>query len=196
MLLLIDNFDSFTDLIGSYFSILDQEFVILDHHQACVSHPIWEKVTGLLVGPGPKGPDEAGNSLACICFALERRIPFLGICLGHQCLVQLLGGKIIKAKKVMHGKVDTFSWNPSRLWKEGFSGQPFTRYHSLVADKQSLPKELSVVAFSKEDEIMAVEHQTLPAWGVQFHPESIQSTSGLKLLECFVGQLAEPKFQS
>ena len=138
-----------------------------------------------MISPGPCSPDEAGNSLKMI-EAFAGKKPLLGVCLGHQCIGQYFGGKVVRAERLMHGKTSPVRHRDTDL----FTGLPnpmeATRYHSLLVERESLPDCLEVTAETEEGEIMGLAHKTLPVWGVQFHPESIATQEGMKLLENFL----------
>jgi anthranilate synthase/aminodeoxychorismate synthase-like glutamine amidotransferase len=191
MILLIDNYDSFTynlvQRLGEIDSSLDIQVVRND--ELSVDEVLERKPERLIISPGPCTPSEAGISVACVQ-RLTGKFPILGVCLGHQSIGQALGGKVVRAKNLMHGKTDMIHHEGSELLS-GLSN-PFqaTRYHSLVIDPATKPAELKVTAWSIEPdgrrEIMAVEHRSEPLFGVQFHPESFLTLEGTKLLERFL----------
>ncbi len=192
MLLMIDNYDSFTYNVVQYFGELQAEVKVVRNDQVSVTDIESMKPDYLVVSPGPCTPTEAGISLAAID-AFAGKLPLLGICLGHQSIGQAFGGVIVRAEQVMHGKA-----SPVYHIGEGvFEGipSPFqaTRYHSLVIDKHRLPDCLEVTAWTQDsqgnmDEIMGVRHKELPIEGVQFHPESILTDYGHALLNNFLEQ--------
>ncbi len=185
MLLLIDNFDSFTYNLVQYFGELGAEVEVLRNNALTLEDIERMRPAQIVVSPGPCTPNEAGISLA----AIERfagRIPILGVCLGHQAIGQAFGGKVVRAKRVMHGKL-------SRVRHDGkgvFAGIPdnfsATRYHSLVVERASLPACLEVSAESEEGEIMGLRHRTLRVEGVQFHPEALLTEHGHAMLKNFI----------
>ena len=184
-ILLIDNYDSFTYNLVQAFAANTAEVHVhrndaIDKNAALALAP-----THLVISPGPGRPEDAGKSLEMIGTFCER-IPVLGVCLGHQCLVSYFGGSIVRAERLMHGKTSQVQHDGSKLF-EGLS-QPFEagRYHSLCADSSSLPAELILTAETERGEIMGVRHQTLPANGVQFHPESVLTPEGDRLLLNFM----------
>jgi len=184
-ILLIDNYDSFTYNLVQAFAANAAEVHVhrndaIDKNAALALAP-----THLVISPGPGRPEDAGKSLEMIGTFCER-IPVLGVCLGHQCLVSYFGGSIVRAERLMHGKTSQVQHDGSKLF-EGLS-QPFEagRYHSLCADSSSLPAELILTAETERGEIMGVRHQTLPANGVQFHPESVLTPEGDRLLLNFM----------
>lgn len=184
-LLLIDNFDSFTYNLVQAFLVLGAEVFVrrndaIDTREARVLKP-----THLVISPGPGRPADAGVSLAMIG-ALAEQIPVLGVCLGHQCIVEQFGGQIITAGSLMHGKT---SWvnHDGRTIYTGLPN-PFEagRYHSLAADRNQIPDELEISARTADGEIMGVRHKDLPVQGVQFHPESVLTPQGPAVLENFL----------
>ena len=189
MLLMIDNYDSFTYNIVQYFGELGQEVQVYRNDEITLDQIAALKPQYLVLSPGPCTPNEAGISLAAIeRFAGE--IPILGVCLGHQSIGQAFGGKIIHAKQLMHGKT-----SPVHHLNQGvFEGLPnpvtCTRYHSLVIERESLPDCLTITAWTDDGEIMGVRHKTLPIEGVQFHPESILTEHGHSMLNHFLREFA------
>ena len=185
MLLMIDNYDSFTYNLVQYFGELKQEVVVFRNDEVSLDEIAALQPAQIVISPGPCTPNEAGISVPMIRrFAGE--IPILGVCLGHQSIGQAFGGKIVHAKRVMHGKVSTIHHSGRGV----FSGlrEPFeaTRYHSLVIERKSLPEALEVTAWTDDGEIMGVQHKNLAVQGVQFHPESILTQFGHDLLRNFV----------
>ena len=191
MLLMIDNYDSFTFNLVQYFGELGQQVKVIRNDALDIVgiralHP-----AHIVISPGPGTPDDSGVSLD-VLRELSGEIPVLGVCLGHQAMGQVFGGKVIRAKKIMHGKT-----SPVRHRGQGvFAGLPdgfaATRYHSLVVEQASLPDCLEVTAWTENedgsmDEIMGLRHKTLPVEGVQFHPESILTEHGHNLLRNFLG---------
>lgn len=184
MLLLIDNYDSFTYNLVQYFRMLDQEVVIYAHDKISIQEIRTLDPDYLVISPGPNTPNEAGISLEAIR-SFYREIPILGICLGHQCLAQAFGGRIVRATEIMHGKTSSITHQQQGLFQN--IPIPFTaaRYHSLVAEATSLPPCFRVDAWADET-IMAIAHRQYPLFGLQFHPEAILSQFGLQLLENFL----------
>lgn len=184
MLLLIDNYDSFTYNLVHYFQILHQDVAVYHHDAISIEDIQAIKPDHLVISPGPKAPDDAGISLAVI-EQLHQDFPILGVCLGHQCLAQAFGGSIIQAPEVIHGKTSPVSHYQRHL----FSGIPTpfnaTRYHSLTVDPKTLPECFMIDAWV-DNTIMAITHRHLPLYGLQFHPEAILTEHGLKLLENFI----------
>ncbi|BFM17809.1 aminodeoxychorismate/anthranilate synthase component II [Maricurvus nonylphenolicus] len=190
MILMIDNYDSFTYNVVQYLAELKADVKVVRNDEITIEEIEALAPEKIVISPGPCTPNEAGVSLATIeRFAGE--IPILGICLGHQSIGQAFGGKIIRARQVMHGKISPMYHNDQGVFKG--LGNPFdaTRYHSLVIEKDSLPDCLEITAWTQTedgqvDEIMGVRHKTLDVEGVQFHPESILSQHGHDLLDNFL----------
>jgi len=185
MLLMIDNYDSFTYNLVQYFGELGQEVQVYRNDEIALDRIAALKPEHIVISPGPCTPNEAGVSVPLIQ-AFAGRIPILGVCLGHQSIGQAFGGKIVHAKQLMHGKTSEIYHRNSGV----FAGLPSpftaTRYHSLVIDRASLPDCLEITAWTDDDEIMGVRHKTLAVEGVQFHPESILTEHGHALLENFL----------
>jgi anthranilate synthase component 2 len=185
MLLMIDNYDSFTYNLVQYLGELGEEVLTVRNDQITIEEIERLAPRGLLISPGPCDPDQAGVSLAAIR-AFAGRIPTLGVCLGHQAIGQAFGGRIVRAQRVMHGKTDRIH----HAGKGVFSGLPesfeVVRYHSLAIDRARLPEVLEVTAWSSDGEIMGVRHREHLIEGVQFHPESIASEYGRELLAHFL----------
>ena len=185
MLLMIDNYDSFTYNLVQYFGELKQEVVVFRNDEVSLDEIAALRPARIVISPGPCTPNEAGISVPLIRrFAGE--IPILGVCLGHQSIGQAFGGRIVHARQVMHGKVSLIHHGGRGVF-QGLR-EPFeaTRYHSLVIERDSLPAVLEVTAWTDDGEIMGVQHKSLPIQGVQFHPESILTQFGHELLRNFV----------
>ena len=192
MLLMIDNYDSFTYNLVQYLGELGQQVEVVRNDAATVAELVAMAPQQIMISPGPCAPGQAGLSMELIA-SVAGKIPLLGVCLGHQCLGQVFGGKVVHAREVMHGKV-------SPIFHDGkgvFAGLPSpytaTRYHSLVVEELSLPDCFEISAWTQfddgsRDEIMGLRHKTLPIEGVQFHPESIKSEYGHELLRNFLQQ--------
>ncbi len=194
MILMIDNYDSFTYNIVQYFYDLGQEVIVKRNDEITVDDiKSMENIDTIVISPGPCTPNEAGISVDVIK-TFKGIYPILGICLGHQSIGQAFGAKIVKAKCLMHGKTSKIYHNQKGIFKD--IPNPFTavRYHSLVIDESSLPEDIQITARSEDGEIMAIEHEKYPIWGVQFHPESILTEYGHKLLENFLN-LAKSKIR-
>jgi anthranilate synthase/aminodeoxychorismate synthase-like glutamine amidotransferase len=191
MLLLIDNYDSFTYNLVQYLGELGEEVRVVRNDEIAAADIAALAPSKIVISPGPCTPNEAGISLEVIrSYAGE--IPILGVCLGHQAIGQAFGGKIVRAARVMHGKTSPITHDGRGL----FTGLPnpfeATRYHSLLIERSSLPDCLEVTARTADQEIMAVRHKTLPIEGVQFHPESFLTTSGKDLLRNFLTRGGRP----
>ena len=184
-LLLIDNYDSFTYNLVQAFLVLGAEVDVRRNDAIDVREALALAPTHLVVSPGPGRPDDAGNSLAMI-EAFAPRTPVLGVCLGHQSIVQHFGGRIVQAGALMHGKTSWVEHDGDTLFADLPNPFEAGRYHSLAADRSQMPDELVVTARSKDGEIMGVRHRELPVFGVQFHPESVLTADGPALLDNFV----------
>ncbi|MCW8873994.1 MAG: aminodeoxychorismate/anthranilate synthase component II [Xanthomonadales bacterium] len=188
MILMIDNYDSFTYNLVQYLGELGAEVETVRNDAVSVADIIAMKPEGIVISPGPCTPNEAGICLEVVS-ALGATIPILGVCLGHQCIGQAFGATVVRAERIMHGKTSMIYHRSQGV----FAGlpQPFeaTRYHSLVLDPDTIPESLSVMAWTEYNgghEIMGIRHQTLNVQGVQFHPESILTTCGHDLLRNFL----------
>mgnify|MGYP001351773827 FL=1 len=185
MLLVIDNYDSFTYNLVQYFGQLGIEQSVFRNDEISVQEALKLNPDRLMISPGPCSPNEAGVSLSMI-EAFAGKIPILGVCLGHQAIGQHFGGRVIGAERLMHGKTSPVKHHNTDL----FAGLPnpfeCTRYHSLIVERVSLPDCLKVTAETEEREIMGFAHESMPIWGVQFHPESIATEKGISLLENFL----------
>ena len=184
-MLLIDNYDSFTYNLVQAFAAQGAEVLVYRNDAIAVDEGLALEPTHLVISPGPGRPEDAGVSLAMIA-AFAERIPLLGVCLGHQCLVQHFGGDIVRAERLMHGKT-SMARHDGRTLYDGLS-QPFEvgRYHSLCAEPASLPAVLELTAQTASGEVMGVRHRELPLEGVQFHPESILTPEGDRLMANFM----------
>jgi len=182
---LIDNYDSFTYNLVQSFLVLGAEVAVYRNDQITVDEALALDSTHLVISPGPGHPDDAGQSLAMIA-AFQERLPILGVCLGHQSLVQHFGGRIVSAARLMHGKTSAIE-HDGRVLFEGLP-QPCEvgRYHSLAAERETIPDVLEVTARTAGGEIMGVRHRELPIEGVQFHPESVLTPQGDQLLANFL----------
>lgn len=186
MHLLVDNYDSFTFNIAQALGALGEEVRVVRNDAIDIARAEAMRPTTLIVSPGPGRPDDAGASKALIAH-FAGRIPILGVCLGHQCIVEVFGGNVVRAARVMHGKVSGV-YHDGRTIYDGLSN-PFsaTRYHSLIAEERSLTDLLEISAYTSEGEVMGVRLKGQPVEGVQFHPESILTPEGSKLLSNFLG---------
>lgn len=185
MLLVIDNFDSFTYNLVQYFGMLGVDQRVFRNNAITVEEALALNPDRVLISPGPCSPNEAGVSLAMI-EAFAGKKPVFGVCLGHQCMGQHFGGRVIRADRLMHGKTSPILHNGRELFADLPSPFEATRYHSLLVERDSLPDCLEITAETAEGEIMGLRHKTLPMWGVQFHPESFATEHGLKMLENFL----------
>lgn len=185
MLLMIDNYDSFTYNLVQYFGELGQEVKVFRNDEIDLETIETLKPKHIVISPGPCTPNEAGISIPLI-HAFAGRIPLLGVCLGHQSIGQAYGGKIIKAKTLMHGKTSLIHHTNQGVFKGLANPYTATRYHSLVIERESLPECLEITAWTDDNEIMGIRHKTLAVEGVQFHPESILTEYGHELLENFI----------
>ena len=185
MYILIDNYDSFTHIIRHYLDKNNTSVEVYRNNAICAKDIIKKKPKGIIISPGPKTPNEAGISLELIRLA-SKKIPVLGICLGHQSIAQAYGGKIIRAKNIMHGKLSIINHDNSLIFKKIPQNFQATRYHSLIVEKSSLPKNLVINATSKDGYIMAITDVNAKAYGLQFHPESHDTEYGFKLINNFI----------
>ena len=185
MYILIDNYDSFTHIIRHYLDKNNTSVEVYRNNAICAKDIIKKKPKGIIISPGPKTPNEAGISLELIRLA-SNKIPVLGICLGHQSIAQAYGGKIIRAKNIMHGKLSIINHDNSLIFKNIPQNFQATRYHSLIVEKSSLPKNLVINATSKDGYIMAITDVNAKAYGLQFHPESHDTEYGIKLINNFI----------
>ena len=192
MLLLIDNYDSFTYNLVHYLGELGTDVVVRRNDALDVQEAMAMRPAGILLSPGPCDPDQAGICLALTLAAAETRTPLMGVCLGHQTIGQAFGGRVVRAPDIVHGKMGVMHHNGTGL----FAGLPSpfeaTRYHSLTVERDSLPDCLEITAEVEDGTIMGLAHKTLPIHGVQFHPESIRSEHGHALLRTFTDILAVP----
>ncbi|MGD8107477.1 aminodeoxychorismate synthase component II [Pantoea sp. FN0302] len=193
MLLLIDNYDSFTWNLYQYFCELGVEVLVRRNDEITLAEMHALPLTHLVISPGPCTPDESGISLDAIR-TFAGRLPLLGVCLGHQALAQVFGARVIRARQVMHGKTSAIAHQQAGVFAGLAQPLTVTRYHSLIVEKETLPACLEVTAWSlrdgKPDEIMGLRHKTLDVEGVQFHPESILSQQGHALLANFLRRQA------
>lgn len=192
MLLIIDNYDSFTYNLVRYFKELNEEVVIYRNDKISIEEIKKMKIDGIVISPGPKSPKEAGISLDIIN-KFKGSIPILGICLGHQSIGYCFGGKVIKGKEPVHGKIAYINHNNEGVFKEVKNPLRVTRYHSLIVDIESIPNELEVVAKTEDDIVMAIRHKEYPIFGVQFHPEAEMTEEGHKILKNFI-DIAKPYY--
>jgi len=183
--LLIDNYDSFTYNLYQYLGEMDVETTVVRNDQITVDQALARRPSAIVISPGPGTPDQAGITLRLI-EAAAGRVPVLGVCLGHQALGQAFGGKVVRAPRLMHGKVSEVRHDGRTI----FAGLPptltATRYHSLVVAREGMPECLEVSAWTDDGVVMGLRHRALPLEGVQFHPESILTSAGKDLLRNFL----------
>ncbi|MBY0096754.1 anthranilate synthase component II [Mesobacillus maritimus] len=193
MILLIDNYDSFTYNLYQYLGELGVKLKVVRNDKVTISEIETMKPTAIIISPGPGRPENAGICVELIR-TLAHKVPILGICLGHQAIGYAFNGTIMKAGEIMHGKVSEISHNGSSLFSTLPGRLSVMRYHSLVIEKDSVPSELEILASSTDDnEIMAVKHKEYPVYGLQFHPESIGTKQGKQLLENFIAETRKEK---
>lgn len=184
MIVLIDNYDSFTYNLVQYFGELGQDIRVFRNDAITIEEIEQLAPDHLVISPGPCTPNEAGISLEAIRY-FAGRIPILGVCLGHQAIGQVFGGKVVRAKTLMHGKVSLLSHDDSLMFAGIEQQTPVTRYHSLVVERESFPDVLTITA-EADGEIMALRHKDWPIVGVQFHPEAILTRDGKQMLKNFL----------
>ena len=183
--ILIDNYDSFTYNLVQYFGELGADLKVFRNDEISIEDINMMKPEKIVISPGPGRPEAAGISVDIIKEFADK-IPVLGVCLGHQAICYAYGGKIVRAKKLMHGKTSMIEHDNQGIFKDVANPFEATRYHSLVADKKTMPECLNVIARSDDGEIMGIHHKSYNLWGVQFHPESILTTEGKKILNNFL----------
>ena len=186
MILVLDNYDSFTYNLVHLLYALGAELEVVRNREITVSDALGRNPDGILYSPGPGRPNTAGILKDLIRAASERAVPQLGVCLGHQAIGEVFGGKVVPAKHILHGKLSAITHDGRGLF-EGLAS-PFraVRYHSLALEEAALPDVLEITARSDDGEIMGVRHRTLPIEGIQYHPESIMSSGGRTVLENFL----------
>ena len=192
MLLLIDNYDSFTYNLVHYLGELGADVVVrrndaIDGQEAMAMNP-----AGIMLSPGPCDPAQAGICLALTQAAAETKTPLIGVCLDHQTIGEAFGGKVVRAGDIVHGKMGTMHHTGKGLFADLPNPFEATRYHSLIVERETLPDCLEITAELEDGMIMGLQHKTLPIYGVQFHPESIKSEHGHKLLQNFTDTLKVP----
>jgi anthranilate synthase/aminodeoxychorismate synthase-like glutamine amidotransferase len=185
MILVIDNYDSFTYNLVQYLGEMGQTLKVFRNDKISLEAIRKLKPNYIIISPGPGSPKDAGISKAVIK-EFGGKIPILGVCLGHQCIGEVFGAKIVRAKRIMHGKTSRIYHNKRDIFKGLKNPFAATRYHSLIIKKTTLPKSIEITAKTKQNEIMAVQHKKYPIFGVQFHPESILTEDGKKLLKNFL----------
>ena len=188
-MLLIDNYDSFTYNLVQAFAAMGATVMVYRNDAITVEEGLAQEPTHLVISPGPGRPENAGVSLAMI-EAFAGRVPILGVCLGHQSIVQQHGGKIVRADRLMHGKTSTVTHDGESIFAGLSNPVEVGRYHSLCAEKETLPSDFAVTAQTDRGEIMGVRHKTMQIEGVQFHPESVLTPEGDELMANFMQQVA------
>jgi anthranilate synthase/aminodeoxychorismate synthase-like glutamine amidotransferase len=185
VLLVIDNFDSFTYNLVQYFGQMGVEQRVFRNNEITAKEAVALNPERVLLSPGPCSPHEAGVTLDIIR-AFAGKKPIFGVCLGHQAVGQFFGGNVVRAGRLMHGKTSPINHRNTDVFRgmpQGFAG---TRYHSLLVDRATFPADLEITAETAEGEVMGLRHKTLPIWGVQFHPESIATLGGARILQNFL----------
>ncbi len=185
MVLVIDNYDSFTYNLVQYLGELGAKITVFRNDKITIKKIDKMNISKIVISPGPCTPRESGISNEIIK-KYSGRIPILGVCLGHQCIGHVFGGIICRADRIMHGKVSEIYHDGSKIFRNIPNPFTATRYHSLIIKNNTLPSVLKVIAWTKEHEIMGVKHKKHPTWGVQFHPESILTDCGKKFLKNFL----------
>ena len=184
-IILIDNYDSFTFNLYHYLSSLKVNVDVARNDQINSNEILKKRYNKVVISPGPGNPDQSGNCLK-IVKSLYKKIPILGVCLGHQIIGQVFGSKVIQAKKLMHGKISKIISKKTGILKNLPKTFEATRYHSLIIDKKTLSKDLEITAETKDRIIMGVKHKKFNVHGVQFHPESIKTKIGIQILKNFL----------
>lgn len=185
MILIIDNYDSFTYNLYQYVGIFDPDIKVVRNDKITISEIKQLNPEKIILSPGPKSPNEAGICLEIIKYFYNKK-PILGVCLGHQCIAAAFGGKVSYAKNIVHGKQSTINHDGTSIFKGIPSPIKIARYHSLAAIKEELPDCLDILAETNDGEIMAIKHKDFSVVGVQFHPESIYTEHGKRIVENFV----------
>ncbi|EQB94451.1 Para-aminobenzoate synthase, amidotransferase component [Geobacillus proteiniphilus] len=185
MIVMIDNYDSFTYNLVQYLGVLGEELIVKRNDEITVAEIERLRPDFIMISPGPCTPNEAGVSLEVID-RFAGQIPIFGVCLGHQAIAQAFGGRVVRAPRLMHGKTSSVYHDGETIFRGVPNPFTATRYHSLIVEKETLPDCFVVSAWTEEDEVMAIRHKTLPVEGVQFHPESIMTSHGMQLLKNFI----------
>ena len=185
MILMIDNYDSFTYNLVQYLGEMGQELIVKRNDKITIAEIEELAPQYLMISPGPCSPNEAGISLEVIEY-FAGKIPIFGVCLGHQSIAQVYGGDVVRAERLMHGKTSEITHDEKTIFKSMPTPFTATRYHSLIVKRETLPNCFEISAETKEGEIMAIRHKELPIEGVQFHPESIMTIEGKRLLKNFI----------
>lgn len=193
MILLIDNYDSFTWNLVHYMGEAGAEVVVRRNDQITVAEALAMAPDGIVISPGPCDPAQAGICLELIAAAAGRAVPLLGVCLGHQAIGEAFGGRVVRATRILHGKVDAISHDGTGVFSDLPSPLNATRYHSLMVERETLPDCLRVTATAGDGTIMGLIHTGLPIEGVQFHPESIASEHGHAMIRTFLARCTAQK---
>ena len=191
MILLIDNYDSFTYNLVQMLEQMDQEVEVFRNDRIDIQGIEARNPSALMISPGPGTPADAGISIAAIN-NLGSKIPVLGVCLGHQAIAAAYGAKVVRANRIMHGKTSMIFHNGNSIYQDLSNPFEAVRYHSLIVKKSSLPDCLEITAWTEDGEIMGIRHRNLPVEGVQFHPESILTNSGTNLVHNFLDMNSPP----
>ena len=187
MVLVIDNYDSFTYNLVQYLGELGENPLVFRNDEITLKKIKKIKPKRIIISPGPGTPQDAGISKSVIR-EFSGTIPILGVCLGHQCIGEVFGGRVVRASRIMHGKTSVICHNGKTIFKNVKNPFEATRYHSLIVERKSLPKLLQIIAETKQKEIMGVRHRSHSTWGVQFHPESILTLEGKRILLNFLNR--------
>lgn len=185
MILMVDNYDSFTYNLVQYLGELGERVVVFRNDKITISRIRKLKPERIVISPGPGRPEDAGESCEIIRIFSDK-IPILGVCLGHQCIGEVFGAEIVGADRLMHGKTSLIYHNGQTIFRDVENPFEATRYHSLLVKRETLPASLEIIAETKNKEIMGLKHREFPLWGVQFHPESILTKVGKKILKNFL----------
>ncbi|NNU85129.1 aminodeoxychorismate/anthranilate synthase component II [Geobacillus sp. BMUD] len=185
MIVMIDNYDSFTYNLVQYLGVLGEELIVKRNDEITVAEIERLRPDFIMISPGPCTPNEAGVSLEVID-RFAGQIPIFGVCLGHQAIAQAFGGRVVRAPRLMHGKTSSVYHDGETIFRGVPNPFTATRYHSLIVERETLPDCFVVSAWTEEEEVMAIRHKTLPVEGVQFHPESIMTSHGMQLLKNFI----------
>jgi anthranilate synthase/aminodeoxychorismate synthase-like glutamine amidotransferase len=185
MILMIDNYDSFTYNLVQYVGEEGADIIVFRNDEITIEKIAELKPSKIIISPGPGCPSEAGISKAVIG-KFGPRVPLLGVCLGHQSVGEVYGGKVVRAQRIMHGKVSSVYHNGKDIFKGVMSPFVATRYHSLLVEKSSVNPPLEITAWTDNDEVMGLKHKDHPIWGVQFHPESVLTAEGRKIIRNFL----------
>ncbi len=194
MILMIDNYDSFTYNLVQYFGELGEQLLVKRNDGISIEEIEEVRPEMIVISPGPCSPNEAGISLEVIQH-FAGQIPILGVCLGHQAIAQAFGGKVIRANRLMHGKTSAIYHDDKGVNKDLSNPYTATRYHSLIVEKETLPSSLEITSWTAEGEIMGIRHKEFAVEGVQFHPESIMTQDGKKLLKNFITTYCKERVQ-